>query len=204
MLRTMPIPDHLRALLERPLFAALGTIRPDDTVQVNPMWFEYDGEHVRFTHTNKRGKFRNLQRNPSMSLMVIDPDNPQSYLELRGRLLETIDDPAGEFYVRLGRRYGNPDQQPPPDKAFDVRVDDHVADAERPHGRGRAAELRVPLAPLGRGRRDHDPPESHPGVGGRAHRAVLGGGVDGRPGALGGGQVLSRPAGDGELRVLGA
>jgi PPOX class probable F420-dependent enzyme len=104
-------------LLERPLFGALGTIRPDDTVQVNPMWFEYDGERVRFTHTNKRGKFRNLQRNPAMSLMLIDPDNPQSYVEARGRLVETVDDPEGDFYVRLGRRYGDPDTQPPPDKA---------------------------------------------------------------------------------------
>jgi len=126
------IPDHLLPLLERPLFAALGTIRPDDTVQVNPMWFEYDGEHVRFTHTNKRGKFRNLQRNPSMSLMVIDPDNPQSYLELRGRLVETIDDPEGDFYVRLGRRYGNPDQQPPPDKADRVVL---VMSVEKANGR---------------------------------------------------------------------
>jgi PPOX class probable F420-dependent enzyme len=104
-------------LLERPLFAALGTIRPDDTVQVNPMWFEYDGEHIRFTHTKKRGKFRNLQRNPSMSLMLVHPDDPQVYLEVRGRLVEVIDDPEGEFYVRLGRRYGDPDTEPPPDKA---------------------------------------------------------------------------------------
>ena len=105
------------SLLERPLFAALGTIRPDDTVQVNPMWFEYDGERVRFTHTNKRQKFRNLQRNPSMSLMVVDPDDPQSYIEVRGRLVEAIDDPEGDFYVRLAHRYGDPDTQPPPDKA---------------------------------------------------------------------------------------
>lgn len=105
------------SLLERPLFAALGTIRPDDTVQVNPMWFEYDGEHVRFTHTSKRGKFRNLQRNPAMSLLVIDDTDPQSYVEVRGRLVEAIPDPEGDFYVRLGRRYGDPDTQPPPDKA---------------------------------------------------------------------------------------
>jgi len=104
-------------LLERPLFAALGTIRPDDTVQVNPMWFEYDGEHVRFTHTNKRGKFRNLQSNPSMSLMLVDPDDPERYVEVRGRLVEAVPDPEGDFFVRLGRRYGNPDTQPPPDKA---------------------------------------------------------------------------------------
>jgi PPOX class probable F420-dependent enzyme len=112
-----PIPVSLRPLLERPLFGSLGTVRPDDTVQVNPMWFEYDGAHVRFTHTNKRGKFRNLQRNPSMSLMVINPETPQSYLEVRGKLVDVIDDPNGDFYVRLGKRYGNADQQPPPDKA---------------------------------------------------------------------------------------
>ncbi len=111
------IPEDLRPLLERPLFASLGTVRPDNTVQVNPMWFEYDGEHVRFTHTTYRGKFRNLQSNPSMSLLVIDDQDPQVYLELRGKLVEVIDDPTGDFYVRLGRRYGNPDQQPPPDKA---------------------------------------------------------------------------------------
>jgi PPOX class probable F420-dependent enzyme len=119
-------------LLERPLFGALGTIRPDDTVQVNPMWFEYDGEHVRFTHTNKRGKFRNLQHNPAMSLMLIDPENPQSYVEVRGRLVETVEDPDGDFYVRLGRRYGDPDTEPPPDKADRVVL---VMSAEKINGR---------------------------------------------------------------------
>src|SRR3954451_8042311 len=111
------IPSSLRPLLDRPLFGALGTIRPDDTVQVNPMWFEYDGEHLRFTHTNQRGKFRNLQQNPSMSLLLIDAKDPQRYLELRGKLVDVVDDPTGAFYVRLGRRYGNADTQPPPDKA---------------------------------------------------------------------------------------
>jgi PPOX class probable F420-dependent enzyme len=116
------IPDDLLPLLERPLFAALGTIRPDDTVQVNPMWFLYDGEHLRFTHTTKRAKFRNLQRNPSMSLMVFDPDDEQRYIEIRGRLVEVVPDPEGRLYVRLGQRYGNPDQQPPPDKADRVEL----------------------------------------------------------------------------------
>jgi PPOX class probable F420-dependent enzyme len=119
---TATIPPDLAPLLERPLFASLGTIRPDDTVQVNPMWFVHDGDHLLFTHTTKRAKFRNLQRNPSMSLMVFDPDDPQVYIELRGRLVDAIPDPEGELYVRLGRRYGNPEQQPPPDKADRVQL----------------------------------------------------------------------------------
>ena len=76
------------------------------------MWFEFDGEHLRFTAHQRRGKFRNLQRNPSMSLLLIDNEGPQRYLELRGRLADVIDDPAGAFYVRLGRarrtRISNP------------------------------------------------------------------------------------------------
>jgi PPOX class probable F420-dependent enzyme len=111
------VPDAYRHLLEDANYGALGTIRPDDTVQVNPMWFLFDGDQLRFTHTTKRQKFRNLQHNPSMSLSVIDPENPFHYLEVRGRLVEVIPDPSGEFYVTLGRRYGNAEQKPPPDSA---------------------------------------------------------------------------------------
>jgi PPOX class probable F420-dependent enzyme len=121
------IPDDLRDLLDRPLFAALGTVRPDHTVQVNPMWFDFDGEFVRFTHTTYRAKYRNLQQNPSMSLLVVDPDDPERYLEVRGTLAKVEPDPTGAFYVHLGRRYGNADQQPPPDAAdrvvLHMRVD---------------------------------------------------------------------------------
>lgn len=108
--------DYLPLLLDAN-YGHLGTIRPDDTVQVNPMWFEYEDGVVRFTHTTTRAKFRNLQHNPSMSLSVIDPENPFRYLEVRGTLVDTVADPDGVFYVRLGKRYGNPDQQVPADAA---------------------------------------------------------------------------------------
>jgi len=111
------VPAAYAPLLDLPIYASLGTIRPDDTVQVNPMWFLFDGEHLRFTHTTKRAKWRNLQHNPSMSVCLIDPDDPLRYLEVRGRLIEALPDPTGEFYRVLGRRYGNADQEAPPDKA---------------------------------------------------------------------------------------
>ena len=111
------IPNELADLVRRPLFASLGTIRPDNTVQVSPMWFDYEDGTLRFTHTNKRAKFRNLQANPAMSLMIFDPDEPNRYIELRGELIEAIPDPEGAYYVHLGRRYGDPDTQPPANKA---------------------------------------------------------------------------------------
>jgi PPOX class probable F420-dependent enzyme len=131
---TATIPADLVDLLERPLFGSLGTIRPDDTVQVNPMWFELIGNTIRFTHTTFRAKYRNLQHNPSMCLLVTDPDHPLRYIEVRGSLLEVIADPEGAFYVRLGQRYGNPDQQPPadsPDRVVLVMSIDRVSTRSR-------------------------------------------------------------------------
>jgi len=114
---TTTIPADLLDLLTEPHYASLGTIRPDGAVQVNPMWFEFDGERIRFTHTSKRAKFRNLQLNPAMTLMILDPADPFSYLEVRGSLIDVIDDPEGDFYVHLGRRYGDPETPAPDDKA---------------------------------------------------------------------------------------
>lgn len=102
------IPDDLRDLLERPTFADLATVREDGTPQVNPMWFAWDGEFIRFTHTNYRRKFKNIRANPAVAISIIDPDDPYRYLEVRG-VVERIDpDPTGAFYVELAKRYGAP------------------------------------------------------------------------------------------------
>ncbi|GAA3895243.1 PPOX class F420-dependent oxidoreductase [Leifsonia kafniensis] len=114
---TKTIPTDLLDLLTEPHFASLGSIRPDGAVQVNPMWFEFDGETIRFTHTTQRVKFRNLQLNPAMTVLVLDPADPMRFLEVRGRLIDVIADPEGDFYVHLGQRYGNPHTPAPADKA---------------------------------------------------------------------------------------
>jgi PPOX class probable F420-dependent enzyme len=111
------VPEEYERLLTEPFYGSLGTIRPDNTVQVSPMWFLYDGDTIRFTHTTKRAKYRNLMANPSMSLAVFDPKNEYRYIEVRGKLSEVIPDPTGSFYVTLGKRYGNAEQQPPADSA---------------------------------------------------------------------------------------
>lgn len=116
---TPDIPESLIDLLTDPHYGMLGTALPSGMVQVNPMWYEFDPatRTIRFTHTTYRQKYRNLQRNPAMTLAVLDPAEPQRYIEVRGRLIETIEDPEGSFYVRLQKRYGSDSDQPPADKA---------------------------------------------------------------------------------------
>jgi PPOX class probable F420-dependent enzyme len=125
---TVEINDHFTRILNAPVFGHLATVRPDGGVQVNPMWFEYDGEAgvIRFSHTSKRAKFRNLQQNPQMTLEALDPENPHRYVEVRGRLAEVIPDPEGDFHVQLGQRYGEAHAHAPADKADRVILTMHI------------------------------------------------------------------------------
>ena len=88
------VPAGYHDLLERPLYGHLATTRPDGSVQVSPMWFDWDGELLRFAHTTKRQKYRNVQRNPRVAMSISDPDNPYRYLEVRGDVERIEPDPA--------------------------------------------------------------------------------------------------------------
>ena len=93
-------------LLERPLFAHLATVRPDGAPQSSVMWFAWDGEKIRMTHTKTRQKFKNLGEEPRVALSIADPDDQYRFLELRGTVEKIEDDLGAEFYRSLQRRYG--------------------------------------------------------------------------------------------------
>ena len=102
----LEIPADSLRLLDRPLYVHLATIGPKGQPQVNPMWFEWDGSRLRFTHTDQRQKYRNVSRNPRVAVSIIDPERPFHYLELRG-VVEAIErDPDARFFNRLAERYG--------------------------------------------------------------------------------------------------
>src|SRR4051794_27666745 len=101
------LPEGYRDLLERPLFAHLATVRPDGSPQSSVMWFDWDGQVLRITHTKSRQKFANLGKEPRVALSITDPADQYRYLEVRGRV-EKIedDDEAASFYKNLQHRYG--------------------------------------------------------------------------------------------------
>lgn len=111
------VPDGFEGLLTAPTYGHLATTRPDGTPQVNPMWFEWDGEVLRFTHTTKRQKYRNIAANPAVAMSISDPENPYRYLEVRGLVEDIVPDPEGAFYLHLNDRYDGPLTEPPADKA---------------------------------------------------------------------------------------
>jgi PPOX class probable F420-dependent enzyme len=103
------LPETHADLLERPLFAHLATVRPDGAPQSNVMWFVWDGEFIRMTHTKTRQKFRNFEHQPQVALSIADPDDQYRFLEIRG-VVEKIedDDDQASFYQSLQQRYSRP------------------------------------------------------------------------------------------------
>ena len=104
----MKPPESHADLLTKPTFAHLATIRPDGAPQSSVMWFDWDGERIRMTHTKTRQKFRNLTEEPRVALSIVDPDDSYRFLEVRG-VVESVedDDEQASFYQSLQQRYDN-------------------------------------------------------------------------------------------------
>jgi PPOX class probable F420-dependent enzyme len=69
------------------------------------MWFAWDGERARFTHTRTRHKLQNLAHEPRVSFHLVDPDNAYRTLEVRGEVESIEPDPEATFYRSLQQRY---------------------------------------------------------------------------------------------------
>src|SRR5437763_12345164 len=106
------IPDNLRDLFEKKAFGMLGTIMPDGTPQVTPVWCDFDGTHVRINTARGRVKDRNLKTNPNVALSVQDPDNPYRYVQVRGRVAEMTEQGADAHIDALAKKYLGKDKYP--------------------------------------------------------------------------------------------
>jgi PPOX class probable F420-dependent enzyme len=92
-------------LLDEAAIAHLATVRPDGSLQSNPVWFEWDGTHVKISQTKARQKMRNLTCDPHVALSITDAKNPYRYLEVRGVVDRVEDDPDRSFIDHLSQRY---------------------------------------------------------------------------------------------------
>src|SRR5262249_36510675 len=55
-----PLPDNFKDLLQKKAFASLATVMADGSPQVTPVWFDWDGQHIRVNTAKGRVKDRNM------------------------------------------------------------------------------------------------------------------------------------------------
>jgi len=93
-------------------FAHVASIGPKGEPQSSPVWFEWDGTHIKFSLTTGRQKYRNLQRDKRISLSILDPEDPYRYIEIRGELDGIDPDPDIAFISRMAKKYRGLDVYP--------------------------------------------------------------------------------------------
>ena len=87
------VPGSHRDLLKAQ-FATLATVGASGRPQQSVVWFLAEGDDIGISLSNSRQKTANLQRNPTCSLLILDPTNSFRYLEVRGQAIILSKEPG--------------------------------------------------------------------------------------------------------------
>jgi PPOX class probable F420-dependent enzyme len=109
-------------LLKGENFAVVATIGADGLPQQTVNWIDWDGERVVFNTAEGRAKPRNIRRNPTVSVCVVNHENPYQFVTVTGPA-EISDEGAEEHINQLSHRYfGRDYHYVPGEKRLIVRV----------------------------------------------------------------------------------
>jgi len=97
-----------REFLEKPFVGVVTTLQPDGSPQSTVVWVDVDDEGPSINTAYGRVKPRNLARDPRISLVVVDPNDPYRWVKINGAGT-LVDEGADEHIDRLSLKYtGNP------------------------------------------------------------------------------------------------
>ena len=104
----------IHQLASGPNYGVLATLMPDGEPQTSVVWVDSDGEHLLVNTEIHRQKFRNVRHDPRATVTIWDHDDPYTYVEVRGDVIETIGGPEARAHIdQLSRRYRGTDYQNP-------------------------------------------------------------------------------------------
>ena len=102
----VPIPESHRDLFEKKALAHLATLMPNGSPQVTPLWVMLDAEgYVIVNSARGRQKDRNMRARPRVALSIGDPENPQRYIQVRGRVVAVSEEGADDVISQLSMKY---------------------------------------------------------------------------------------------------
>lgn len=105
------IPSEFHDLFSKPILFALATVMPDGQPQVTPVWGDRVGDTLRINTAEGRQKDRNLKERPQATVMLVDPENPQRWIEVRGTVSVASGDADADIDA-LAKKYLGVDSYP--------------------------------------------------------------------------------------------
>ena len=109
---TAQIPKAYKDILNKRGYAHLATLMKDGSPQVTPVWYDFDGQHIRVNTAKGRLKDKNMRRAKKVALSIQDPDNPYRYLAIRGNIDEITENGADAHIDALAKKYLDKDRYP--------------------------------------------------------------------------------------------
>ncbi len=107
------IEDGVRELAQGKNFAALTTLLPGGQPQTHVMWVDCDDEHILINTEVHRRKFKNVEIDPRVTVAIWNAENPYSFAEVRGRVVETVTGDAALANINaLANKYTGADYAP--------------------------------------------------------------------------------------------
>ena len=103
--------------------AIIGTARKDGSVEQVPVWFEYVDPYFWINGGTNRGWFKHLQRDPRITLLLIDPRNMWRWSQVQGRMVKWEEDENGDHINHLSHRYMKHDYQGPRTGRIKVQIE---------------------------------------------------------------------------------
>jgi PPOX class probable F420-dependent enzyme len=99
-----------RELAQAPNFATLSVILRSGRPMTHVMWVDADENHVLINTEVHRAKFRAVERDPRVTVTIWQRDDPYTYAEVRGQVLETVHGPEARAHIdSLSRKYRGKD-----------------------------------------------------------------------------------------------
>ena len=97
-------------LAQAPNFATLSVILRSGRPMTHVMWVDADEDHVLINTEVHRAKFRAVERDPRVTVTIWQRDDPYTYAEVRGQVVETVRGPDARAHIdSLSRKYRGKD-----------------------------------------------------------------------------------------------
>jgi len=127
--------EQQREFLQNPFVGVVTTLRPDGSPHSTVVWVDALDGKAAFNTALGRVKPSNMERDPRVSMLVVDPGDPYRWLSVDGRISIT-EEGADDHIDRLAKKYLDADSYPnrtPGEVRVTVTIDASRVDA---HGIG--------------------------------------------------------------------
>ena len=111
-------------LHDEPNVGVVAALREDGTLHQTVVWVDWDDDHVVLNLTSSRSKLGYLRRDPRVSILVLDREDPFRWLRVEGEVVEITPEGAYEHIVRQAGVYLGKEEYPrrPGEQRILVRI----------------------------------------------------------------------------------